>query len=103
MPDPAQKPCAWVAFDLEACRIALEHWPKSTDRAGWLHGYHAGASSGVLWPRATTAEEAGFDAGQCALWEAQAKKKKVSDDQRARVQKRWTNRKPPEETPSNDP
>jgi hypothetical protein len=40
---PPHKPSPWVAFDLEACRIALEHWTKAPDRGGWLHGYHAGA------------------------------------------------------------
>lgn len=93
----------WVALDLDAAKIALDHWKKPADRGGWFHGFHTAASGGVLWPRATIAEESGFHAGEIALFDAQAKKKAVSDANRERVMKRWTNRKPPEETPSNDP
>lgn len=99
MPDSRPVIRDWVAFDLDAARIALEHWERPQDRAGWLHGYHAGASGGVLWPRATQAEADGFGTGQIALWDAQAKKKEVSERNRARVRKRWSNRQPPPEPP----
>lgn len=85
----------WVPFDLDVVRVALEHWTRPADRAGWLQGFHAGASGAVLWPRASSSEGDGFMAGQAALWDSQAKKREVSERNKERALKRWQPSEPP--------